>query len=101
VADPLNPQINVNPSPKQRFVAVKAYVDAHRELMQRPDMQRAFDYALAQMFHEEASVASDGNSAAAGYYRLAGAQRLAALMKELAESRAPAKRVPGEKEMPI
>jgi hypothetical protein len=69
--------------------------------MQRPDMQRAFDFALAQMFHEEAQAANDGNSAAAGYYRLAGAQRFSTVMKELAESRAPAKRQPGDKEMPI
>ena len=102
MADPLNPQINVNPSTKQRFVAVKAYVHAHRELMQRPDMQRAFDYAIAQMMHEECNLAGvEGNTAAAGYYRMAGAQRFAALMKELAESpRIPARK-PGDKEMPI
>ena len=101
MADPLNPQINVNPSPKQRFVAVKAYVDAHRELMQRPDLQRAVDSALAHMLWLEAGGANDGNSAAASHYRLAGAHSFVQIMKELAESRAPAKRQPGDKEMPI
>ncbi len=98
----LTSNINVNPSPRQRFVAVKAYVDAHRELIQRPDMQRAFDFALAHMVWEQTSVPmTDGNGAAASYYRLAGAQRLAALMKELAESPIVAPRKPSDKEMPI
>lgn len=101
MANPLNPTINVNPTPKQRFVAVSAYVTAHRDLIQRPEVQRAFDYALAQMLYEQSSEVSDGNSAAAGFYRMAGAQRFVTVLKELGETPNVPVRKPGEKEMPI
>jgi len=93
--------INVNPSPKARFIAVKTYVDAHRELIQRPDLQRGLDFALMQMMMDECQSAVDGNSAAAAAYKMAGAKGFIKILRELAETPAVAQRKPGEKEMTV
>jgi len=101
MADPLNPSINVNPSPKQRFIAVSAYIGAHRDLMQRPELQRGVDHALMQLIWEESQNTLDGNSAAAAAYKMTGAQRFISILRELAESPRIPQRKPGEKEMTV
>jgi len=94
MADPV-----INPSPKKRFTDYKAYVDAHRELMQKPEVQRGLDYALMQMLHELSETSLDGNSSAANQYKLVGAKEFIRHLKTLAEVQiAPAKKA-GDREL--
>ncbi len=92
--------INVNPSPKKRFSDYKAYVDAHRELMQKPELQRAFDFALMEMFHSLADKTVDGNSAASNQYKMIGAKEFIHTLKNLAEVVVIPKPVRSERELP-
>ena len=90
---------DINPTPKKRFSDYKAYVDAHRELMQKPEVQRAFDFALMQMFHELADKSTDGNSAAANQYKMIGAKEFIYTVRNLAEVQAAPAKKPGEREL--
>jgi len=85
---------NVNPSPKQRFLAIKHCVDQHRELISRPDFLLAIDNAMSQMMWVqsgggESAMHIDGNTAASRFYRLQGAQEFVRTLKTLAEVAAP------------
>lgn len=97
--DPFNPTINVNPSPKVRFIGVKAYVDTHRELIQRADLQRGIDAALAQYAWELCAIDTDGNGAAKQQFKLAGAYDFVRILKSLAEQPIVPKVIKGEREM--
>jgi hypothetical protein len=97
--DPFNPIVNVNPSPKARFIGVKAYIDTHRELIQRPDLQRGLDSALAQYAWELSAVDMDGNKAAQHQFKLVGAHEFIRTLKSLAEQPIVPKIVKGEREM--
>lgn len=90
---------SITPSPKKRFTDYKAYVDAHRELMQKPEVQRAFDFALMQMFHELSDASTDGNSAAQNQFKLIGAKMFINTVKTLAEQQVIPKRLPPEREI--
>lgn len=90
---------DVNPSPKARFIAVKAYVDTHRELIQRPDLQRGLDNALAQYAWTLCAVDMDGNKAAQHQFKLAGAHEFIRILKSLAEQQMVSKVARSEKEM--
>ena len=82
-------QVPVNPSPKQRFQAIKHCVDAHRELMQRPDMAASLDAAFNELQWElcggNLTQGVDGNSAAAKFYKLMGAHEYIRTLRTLAE----------------
>lgn len=85
---------NVNPSPKQRFLAIKRCVDQHRELIERPDFQLSVDHALAQMAWTQSSEGNptfsvSGNIAAERFYRIQGAHEFVRTLKTLAEVSAP------------
>lgn len=95
----LVPTINVNPSPKQRFIATKAYVDAHRDFCQRPDLQRALDFALAQYAWELCAMDMDGNKAAQNQFKLTGAHEFVRTLKSLAETPMMPRVVRGEREI--
>lgn len=74
------------PSPQARFLAIKHVVDAHRELLQRPDLQVGLDYAQAQLtFDLTTGNPTDGNNAAARHYMLKGACELVRIFKTLTE----------------
>lgn len=89
---------DVNPSPKARFLAYKPYVDAHRELIPKPELQRAIDYAMLEMFHQTA-MATDGTNAGANQFKLVGAQEFVRILKSLAEHPVVAKPMKSEREM--
>lgn len=88
----------VNPSPKARFLAYKPYVDAHRELMPKAELQRAIDYAMLEMFHQ-LSTATDGTNAGANQFKLVGAQEFVRIMKNLAEQPVIPARAKSEREL--
>jgi hypothetical protein len=78
-----------NPSPKQKFLGIKHCVDAHRDLMQRPDLLMSLEQTLLQLQWDlcggniQGNV--DGNGAAARYYKLLGAHEFLRIFKTLAE----------------
>lgn len=87
---------NVNPSPKARFLNYKPFVDSHRELIQKPELQRGIDFSLLEMQLRQSEKVSDGNSAAAANYRMEGALEFVRTLKTLAEVQVVPKRVPSE-----
>ena len=91
---------NVNPTPKARFIGYKPFVDAHRELISKPELQRAIDYALLERLNELAAATVDGSSAAARFYMLQGAVEFATCMKRLSEQSVIPRAVRSEREMP-
>lgn len=95
MAEPLT----VNPSPKARFIGYKPFADAHRELIQKPELQRAIDFATQQMVWDLTKQEVDGNAAAARYYYLKGAHDFVTTLKDLAEAYVISKRQPGEREI--
>lgn len=91
--------LTVNPSPKSRFVAYKPFVDLHRELIQRPELQRAIDFATQQMAWELSEHETDGSTAAARLFQIKGAHGFVSILKNLAETPIIAKRQPSEREI--
>lgn len=89
----------VNPSPKSRFTAYKPFVDAHRNLIAMPELQRAIDFAVQQMAWGLAEHDDDGNSAAARHYQMKGAHDFISILKQLAETPILTKRPPSEREI--
>lgn len=89
---------NINPSPKARFIAYKPFVDAHRELIPKPELQRAIDYSLLEMSHQLASI-TDGTNAGANQFKLVGAQEFVRILKTLAEQPIIWKRMTSEREL--
>lgn len=85
------------PSPQARFLAIKHVVDAHRELLQRPDLQVGLDYAQAQLaFDLTTGNPTDGNNAAARHYMLKGACEFVRILKTLAEVAKPLPQAKGD-----
>lgn len=76
----------VNPSPKARFMLTKAYVETHRNLIFRDDLQRGLDYALLEYQRVLCEQRSDMSGAAANHFKLMGAQELIHVLKTLAET---------------
>lgn len=95
----MNETPTVNSSPKSRFAAYKPFVDLHRELIQRPELQRAIDFAVQQMAWQLSEHETDGNSAAARHYQMKGAHDFVSILKNLAETPIIAKRQPSEREI--
>lgn len=95
MAEPLT----INPSPKARFIGYRPFADAHRELIQKPELQRAIDFATQQMVWDLTTPEVDGNAAAARLYYLKGAHDFVATLKNLAEVQVLPKRQPGEREI--
>lgn len=84
------PPLNVNPSPKQKFLGIKHCVDAHRELMQRQDLNLSLEQAERQYAWElcggNTLLEAQGNNAAMNFYKLQGAHEFVRTLKHLAES---------------
>lgn len=80
----------VNPSPKERFLANRDFVNKHHDLIQLPEFQRGLDYALLQMSRElalrETATTQDAMGA---YYESKGANEFVKILKNLAESERP------------
>ena len=91
--------LNVNPTPKERFIAYKPFVDGHRELIGRPELQRGFDFALLEFQRELAAGITDGNGAAANHYKLAGAHEFIRVFRKLAEQTVIPRKPAGEREI--
>jgi len=83
------------PSPQARFLAIKHVVDAHRELLQRQDLQIGLDYAQNQLvWNLTSGEGIDGNTAVARHYMLKGAcefQRIFKTLTEVPKAPAPTK----------
>jgi hypothetical protein len=80
----------VNPSPKQKFLGIKHCVDAHRELMQRQDLNLSLEQAERQYAWElcggHTLLEAQGNNAAMNFYKLQGAHEFVRTLKNLAET---------------
>lgn len=75
----------VNPSPKARFLASKPYIEAHRALIDRPETQRALDYAMLEYQRVLCEQRGDGSVAAANFFKIAGASEFLHVFKNLSE----------------
>lgn len=73
-----------NPSPKARFIHSKEFVEKHRELMQRDDLQRGLDYALLE-YQKEVAMRTNEQMAGTGHFRIVGALEFIQILKDLAE----------------
>lgn len=80
---------NTNPSPKTRFLQIKSCIDAHVNLVQRPDFTLALDTAEKELLWQKSTENGTANDAAANYYRLQGAHQFIRILKTLAEQPRP------------
>ena len=80
---------NVNPSPRAKFLAIKACVDAHRNLIERQDFNLALEYAERQYLWEKAATNGTANDAAANFYKFQGVHEFIRILKTLAEQPRP------------
>lgn len=78
-------KIIVNPSPKTRLMASKPLLEAHRNLMQMPDLRTSFDFALLEYQGQLCSRANDGNTAAASLFKIQGALEFINVLLKLGE----------------
>lgn len=79
-------QVITNPSPKARFLSVKANVARHRELWENPQLQYSMDTALNQyQAMLTKGMGSDMGAAASVGLRMLGAQEFCTIFKLLAE----------------
>jgi hypothetical protein len=67
-------------------MATRAYVETHRALIQRDDLQRGLDYALLEYDRILIEQRNDANTAAAGFFKIMGAHEFIQCLKTLAES---------------
>ena len=100
MASPIQP----NPSPKAKFTGIKACVDAHCELLQRPDVESSLNTAFAQYQWElcggDMPVHVDGNTSASHFYKLMGAHELLRVFKNLAKTHVPLPPTPSSGDLP-
>lgn len=66
-------------------MASKVFVEAHRALMQREDLQRSLDFSLLE-YQKQVSVRTEPPLAATGHFRVLGALEFIQILKDLAES---------------
>ncbi len=81
--------INTNPSPKAKFLAIKACIDAHRNLIERQDFVLAIDTAEKEFVWQKASMVGNANDAAAAFYKLQGVHEFIKTLRTLAEQPTP------------
>lgn len=72
------------------------YVSTHRDLIQRPDLQRSLDFALLE-YQTQVARHTDSAMAGAGHFRMVGALEFVTVLKTLAETSValPIKKDPG------
>jgi hypothetical protein len=76
----------INPSPKTRFQENKNFVEQHRKLIERSDLQVSLDYAMLEYQKQLVATGSlGGNEAAASHFRMLGAHEFVQVFKLLAE----------------
>jgi len=74
----------INPSPKTRFQENKTFVDQHKRLIERSDLQLSIDYAMLQYQAQLTEIVAGGNEAAAAHFRLMGAHEFVKIFRTLA-----------------
>lgn len=74
-----------NPTPRQRFQQSAKTVSAHRELMQRPDLEAGMDFALMEYQRQLAQSVTTFNDAAANHFKITGALEYIQTLRNLAE----------------
>jgi hypothetical protein len=82
----MNTPVNVNPSPKARFMAVKRAIESHRQMLETPAFERATDMATMEYERLVAEQVRDGNSAMAAGFKIQGALEFLQILKTLAEA---------------
>lgn len=82
MATPVSP----NPSPRVRFQAIPNAITQHKALLEKPEFDRAADYALMEYNRLTAEQVRDGNSAMAMGFKLQGALEYLQTLKTLAEA---------------
>lgn len=83
--------INLNPSPKTRFLQKEANVKAHHALIEREDLDHSLDTALNQYQLLLVLDAKDANAAAAAHFKITGVLEFLHQFKYLGEAVTPNK----------
>lgn len=83
--------INLNPSPKTRFLEKEANVKAHHALIEREDLDHSLDTALNQYQLLLVLDAKDANAAAAAHFKITGVLEFLHQFKYLGEATTPNK----------
>lgn len=78
-----------NPSPRQRFQMSSKAISAHRELMQRPDLEVGLDFALMEYQGILSRQSTTFNDAAANHFKITGVLEFLQTLRQLAEPNAP------------
>ncbi len=76
----------VNPSPKFRFLTTEIFLNQHRALIDRPETQRAIDFALLEYQRILCEQNSDANAAAGNHFKVKGALEFVNVLKNLSET---------------
>lgn len=77
---------NANPTPKQRLQAEKKLIEAHRALLDRPELELGIDYAILEYQRILTETAQENfNIAAANHFRMAGAMEFLRIFRGLGE----------------
>ena len=79
----------INPSPKQRFLWNKKFLEDHRRIVFSDEIQRSLDYALLQYNSQLCEQNADANGAAANHFKMRGAMEFVHVLKNLSESPKP------------
>lgn len=82
-------QTNPNPSPKARFQSSPDNVVKHRRLLELPELQRAFDFALLQYSAKATQEMKDQLSAIAAAAKVQAAHEFIAEFRMLGETAPP------------
>ncbi len=78
-------QAPINPSPKQKFVSLKEWVEAHHSMIDNQPFERAANYGLMEYSRRLCEQTTDMTGAAANHFKMVGATELLHVMRTLAE----------------
>lgn len=79
----------INPTPKLQFQQSSDNIAKHKRLLEMTELERGINFALLQMQADLADRPTDGNAAAANWFRIMGANDFIKTFRELAQSPTP------------
>ena len=94
------PAILINPSPKGRFQSISDNITKHRRLLEQPELQRAFDFALMNYSARVTQEIKDQLGAVTAAAKIQAVHEFIAEFRMLGETPAPASRQPVTDNLP-
>ncbi len=78
-------QAPINPSPKQKFMSLKEWVEQHHAMIDGQQFERAMQYGLLEYQRRLCEQTTDMAGAAANHWKMVGASELMHVLRTLAE----------------